>query len=49
MGICQAGMLPDPSGEEQGTTLGSELRQRRCLPLGISSLGKTPKIIFGLA
>lgn len=56
-GCCRDGSLPswdaahpsDPSGEEQGTTLGSKLRQRRCLPLRVSSLGETPKIIFGLA
>lgn len=56
-GCCWDGSLPswdaahpsDPSGEEQGTTLGSKLRQRRYLPLRVSSLGETPKIIFGLA
>ena len=56
-GCCWGGMLPgwdaahpsDPGGEVLGITLGSELGEGRHLPLGLSSLGETPKIIFGLA
>lgn len=46
MGCCPSS---DPSGEVSGTMLGSELREGRYLLLGVSSLGKTPKIIFGLS
>lgn len=53
MGVCQIGMLPIhliPVGRSRGPHWeASELRERRCLLLGVSSLGKTPKIIFGLA
>lgn len=56
-GCCWDGMLPgwdtahpsDPGGEMPGTTLGSKLGKGRYLPLGVSSPGETPKIIFGLA
>lgn len=39
----------DPGREVSGTMLGNELREGRYLPLGVSSPGKTPKIIFGLS
>lgn len=38
----------DPGGEVPGTMLGGELEEGRYLLLSVCSLGKTPKIIFGL-